>query len=93
MDLPTVLESTYVTNMLSKMLFTFVYLVIYGVRPLVVRPKAASERAGWLLHACAWRAGRGRLAGGHQGVVAVCASVEGGGGRSACARGALAASI
>ena len=42
-DLPTVLESTFIIGLLSKLFFTFVYLGIYAVRPLVVRPKAASE--------------------------------------------------
>lgn len=54
-DLPTVLESRFITGFFSKLFFTFVYLGIYAIRPLVVRPKAASEappRAGpacWLL--------------------------------------------
>lgn len=41
-DLPTVLESTFITGFLSKLFFTFVYLGIYAIRPLVVRPKAAT---------------------------------------------------
>ena len=72
-DLPTVLESTYVTNLLSKVVFTFVYLVIYGVRPLVVRPKAASER------------GAGRGWGGARGVRAAAAAA---GRKGGCTGGA-----
>lgn len=43
-DLPTVLESSWITGFFSKLFFTFIYLAIYAIRPLVVRPKAASER-------------------------------------------------
>ena len=42
-DLPTVLESNWIAGFFSKLFFTFVYLGIYAVRPLIVRPKAVSE--------------------------------------------------
>ncbi|KAI7840390.1 hypothetical protein COHA_005891 [Chlorella ohadii] len=41
-DLPTVLESNWITGFFSKLFFTFIYLSIYAVRPLVVRPKAVT---------------------------------------------------
>lgn len=37
------LESTWIVGFFSKLFFTFIYLGIYAIRPLVVRPKAASE--------------------------------------------------
>ena len=42
-DLPTVLESSWIAGFFSKLFFTFIYLAIYAVRPLIVRPKAISE--------------------------------------------------
>jgi hypothetical protein len=47
-DLPTVFESSWIVGFFSKVFFTFIYLAIYAVRPLLVRPKAPSEWA----HAC-----------------------------------------
>lgn len=40
-DLPTVFESTWIRGLCMKLMYGFVYLIIYGVRPLVVRPKPA----------------------------------------------------
>lgn len=50
-DLPTVLESTYITGVAAKMVYGFLYLCVYGVRPLVVRPKAATgaDAVNWIL--------------------------------------------
>ena len=50
-DLPTVLESTWVRGLGMKLVYGFVYLVIYGVRPLIVRPKAANmaDVVNWVL--------------------------------------------
>ena len=42
-DLPTVFESSWIVGFFSKVFFTFIYLAIYAVRPLLVRPKAPSE--------------------------------------------------
>lgn len=49
-DLPTVLEASYVANLAAKLAWGLVYLVIYGVRPLVVRPKAATaaDAVNWV---------------------------------------------
>ena len=44
-DLPTVFESSWIVGFFSKVFFTFIYLAIYAVRPLLVRPKAPSEWA------------------------------------------------
>ena len=49
-DLPTVFESSWIVGFFSKVFFTFIYLAIYAVRPLLVRPKAPSE---WALAHCA----------------------------------------
>jgi len=50
-DLPTVLESTYVRGLFMKICYGMVYLVTYGVRPLVVRPKAAhmGDLLNWIV--------------------------------------------
>jgi len=50
-DLPTVLESSYVQGVVMKILYGFVYLIIYGVRPLIVRPKAPhmGDVVNWIL--------------------------------------------
>ena len=40
-DLPTVFESRYIRGLFLKICYGLVYLVTYGVRPLIVRPKAA----------------------------------------------------
>lgn len=40
-DLPTPLEAQWINNTLAKIVYGFFYLVVYGVRPLIVRPKAA----------------------------------------------------
>ncbi|EFN56445.1 hypothetical protein CHLNCDRAFT_57665 [Chlorella variabilis] len=48
-DLPTVLESSWIAGFFSKLFFTFIYLAIYAVRPLIVRPKAitAADFVNW----------------------------------------------
>lgn len=38
-DLPTALEANYITNILAKTLWVFSYIAVYGIRPLLVRPK------------------------------------------------------
>ena len=38
-DLPSYLEASYVCTTLTKALWVFVYIAVYGVRPLIVRPK------------------------------------------------------
>ena len=50
-DLPTVLESTYVRGLFMKICYGLVYLITYGVRPLIVRPKAAhmGDVINWIL--------------------------------------------
>lgn len=40
-DLPTFFEAGLVVGFIPKVLFCTVYLLIYGVRPLVIRPKMA----------------------------------------------------
>jgi sphingolipid delta-4 desaturase len=50
-DLPTVFESTHIRGLLMKIMYGLVYLVTYGVRPLIVRPKAAhmGDIVNWIL--------------------------------------------
>ena len=51
MDLPTVFESTYVRGLFMKICYGLVYLITYGVRPLIVRPKAAhmGDVMNWII--------------------------------------------
>ena len=49
MDLPSYLEASYVCTTLTKTLWVFVYIAVYGVRPLIVRPKP--QGALWSLGA------------------------------------------
>lgn len=50
-DLPTVLEANYISNTLMKTIYGFFYLVVYGVRPVLVRPKAFTfdDAVNWAL--------------------------------------------
>jgi len=50
-DLPTVFESTYVRGLFMKICYGLVYLITYGVRPLIVRPKAAhmGDVVNWII--------------------------------------------
>lgn len=50
-DLPTVLESTWISNTFAKCIYGFLYLVVYGVRPLIVRPKAphSGDAVNWIV--------------------------------------------
>ena len=42
-DLPTVLEANYITNVFAKVVWVFCYIAVYGIRPLIVRPKPMGE--------------------------------------------------
>jgi sphingolipid delta-4 desaturase len=50
-DLPTVFESTWITSTLSKAVYGFFYILVYGVRPLVVRPKniSTADIVNWVV--------------------------------------------
>jgi len=50
-DLPTPLEASWVTTVAAKAVYGFVYLAIYGVRPLMVRPKPANlgDLVNWVV--------------------------------------------
>lgn len=39
-DLPTFLEATWIGSAVQKFLWVFCYILVYGVRPMVVRPKS-----------------------------------------------------
>ena len=39
-DLPTFLEANWITNTVAKVLWISVYLLVYGARPMIIRPKS-----------------------------------------------------
>lgn len=39
MDLPTYLEANYIATFLIKLVWVCCYIIVYGVRPVVIRPK------------------------------------------------------
>lgn len=38
-DLPTYLEANYITGVGAKVAWVLVYIVVYGLRPVLIRPK------------------------------------------------------
>jgi len=60
-DLPTRLEANYVCNLAAKVAWTAVYIAVYGLRPIIIKPKpvGAVLRAARMLVdvalALAWR--------------------------------------
>ncbi len=50
-DLPTVVETAWISSAWMKAIYGSLYLVVYGVRPLLVRPKAATrgDAVNWAL--------------------------------------------
>jgi sphingolipid delta-4 desaturase len=38
-DLPTALEANAISSFLAKLVWTYFYIVVYGVRPLLIKPK------------------------------------------------------
>lgn len=38
-DLPTFLEANWITNTVAKTLWVAVYIIVYGIRPVLVKPK------------------------------------------------------
>lgn len=43
-DLPTDLEANVVSNFFAKIVWVFSYLAVYGLRPLIVRPKPMGKQ-------------------------------------------------
>lgn len=43
MDLPTFLEANYITSFAAKAAWVLVYIVVYGLRPVLIRPKPIGE--------------------------------------------------
>ena len=39
MDLPTYLEANVITTTAIKVAWVFCYILVYGLRPVIVRPK------------------------------------------------------
>ena len=68
MDLPTYMEANVITTTAIKVAWVFCYILVYGLRPVIVRPKKVGEptsspeqvsvRRGYPCHAVSW--GRGR---------------------------------
>ena len=44
-DLPTYLEANYICTTVTKTLWVLVYIAVYGLRPVIIRPKRAGEAA------------------------------------------------
>lgn len=42
-DLPTYLEANYVCTTVTKTLWVLVYIAVYGLRPIIIRPKKAGD--------------------------------------------------
>ena len=42
-DLPTMLEANFITSFVAKVLWVFVYIAVYGLRPVIIRPKPIGE--------------------------------------------------
>ena len=43
-DLPTYLEANIITTTLAKVLWVFVYIAVYGLRPIIIKPKPIGAR-------------------------------------------------
>jgi sphingolipid delta-4 desaturase len=48
-DLPTCLEANWITTFGAKVCWVFVYILVYGLRPVIIRPKAVGEPFSHLL--------------------------------------------
>jgi hypothetical protein len=48
-DLPTRLEANYVCNLAAKLAWTAVYIAVYGLRPIIIKPKpvGAAPASAW----------------------------------------------
>ena len=46
-DLPTFLEANWITNTVAKVLWISVYLLVYGARPMIIRPKSFGAPPGF----------------------------------------------
>jgi hypothetical protein len=42
-DLPTYLEANYIATSLIKLVWVCCYILVYGIRPVVIRPKKVGE--------------------------------------------------
>lgn len=42
-DLPTYLEANWITSFVAKAAWVLVYIVVYGLRPVLIRPKPIGE--------------------------------------------------
>ena len=80
-DLPTMFEANLVTNAFMKVAWVFVYLGVYGLRPVIIRPKPNSKSWPHLV-TCKQPADvqRGRYSLGHLHNISVMLYQAGGGG-------------
>ena len=42
-DLPTYLEANWITGFVAKAAWVLVYIIVYGLRPVLIRPKPIGE--------------------------------------------------
>ena len=42
-DLPTYLEANYIATFVIKVVWVCCYILVYGIRPVVIRPKKVGE--------------------------------------------------
>jgi len=91
-DLPTRLEANYVCNLAAKVAWTAVYIAVYGLRPIIIKPKpvGAVLRAARMLVdvalALAWRGVAWRGVGASRAGARSAGRGGGGGVRPACSR-------
>lgn len=52
MDLPTALEANVITSFVAKLLWVFVYIGVYGLRPVIIRPKPIGEHSALASTCC-----------------------------------------
>ena len=52
-DLPTYLEANYITGVGAKVAWVLVYIVVYGLRPVLIRPKPIGEPSS-VMHSLYW---------------------------------------
>lgn len=50
-DLPTGIEANIIAHTLAKICWMFVYILVYGIRPLIIRPKpvGVADIVNWAL--------------------------------------------
>ena len=47
-DLPTYLEANWITSFVAKAAWVLVYIIVYGLRPVLIRPKPIGEYVSYM---------------------------------------------